>query len=116
MIEVSIKVKIRPGKKKEFLRLLCGFRSSPGLIDQLRKEKGCLRYHLRKDRDQIDEFYLESEWHNYDLLKAHIQSKYFTILSGAINILCQSPELKISEGSKIISEEALKAFSKIAYF
>lgn len=112
MIKVSIKVKIHPGKKKEFMHALMGFRSVQGLIDQLRKEKGCLKYYVRKNRDQIDEFYIESEWHNKEAFELHCQGRCFTILLGAIGILCNSPEVKISNESKILGMEAIEKTRK----
>ena len=106
MIKLSIKVKTRPGKKKEFLRALFGFRSVQGLIDQLRKEKGCLKYYVRKDSDQTDEFYIESEWQNKESFELHCQGRCFTILLGAIGILCKRKEMNISDGKRIIEMNA----------
>ncbi len=83
-----------------------GFRSLQGLIDQLRKENGCLKYYVRKDRDQIDEFYIESEWHNKEAFELHCQGRCFTILLGAIGILCKRKEMNISDGKRIIEMNA----------
>jgi quinol monooxygenase YgiN len=106
MIKLSIKVKTRPGKKKEFLRALLGFRSLQGLIEQLRKENGCLKYQILKDKDQKDEFIIESEWRNKEAFKLHCQGRCFTILLGAIGILCKRKEMNISDGKRIIEMNA----------
>ncbi len=112
MINVSIKVKTRPGKKKEFLQALMGFRSLQGLIDQLGKENGCLKYYVRKDRSQIDEFYIKSEWHNKKAFELHCKGRCFTILLGAIGILCERKEMNISDGKRIIEINAIQKIQK----
>jgi quinol monooxygenase YgiN len=100
MIKLSLNVKTHPGKKKEFLRALLGFRSLQGLIDHLRKEKGCLNYQIIKDKDQIDEFIIESEWNSIEEYEAHLKGKHYSILIGAIHILCISPKVKLTNESK----------------
>lgn len=112
MIKVSIKVKIHPGKKKEFMHALMGFRSVQGLIDQLRKEKGCLKYHLHKDKDQKDRFIIESEWHTLEEFEKHFRSKCYSILLGAIHVLCNSPEVEITNESRILGMEAIEKARK----
>lgn len=108
MLQLSIKVKTLPGKKKEFLRTLLGFRSSPGLIDQLRKEKGCLNYQIIKDKDQKDDFIIESEWNSMEEYEAHFRGKYYSILLGAIHVLCISPEVKLTNDLKISGLEDIE--------
>jgi len=94
MIRQSIQVKIRPGKKKEFLRALLGFRSAKGMIGNLVLDKGCLNYQLIKDKNHTDQFLIESEWKTIEDLELHFSSKNYSLLLGAINILCDSSQVK----------------------
>ena len=94
MIKLSIWVKTRPDKKKEFLRVILGFRSSKGLIEELRNEKGCLKYNIRKNKESRDEFFIEAEWNNQEDFDAHLKGKQIAILLGAIDTLCEEKEVK----------------------
>ena len=109
MIKLSIYVRTRPGKKKEFLHTLHGFRSSPGLIENLKTDKSCIGYHLKKDKDQKDCFHIEAEWRSWEDFEAHIQNKPFAVLLGAIHVLCISRELKVTDGYLTKGVEAIEA-------
>lgn len=96
MINLSIKIRARPDKKKEFLRTFLGFRSYEGLIDELRNEKGCLNYNIRKSKNNRDVFFIEAEWNNQEDFDAHLKGKQIAILLGAIDTLCEEKEVKYS--------------------
>lgn len=96
MINLSIRAKVRPDKKKEFLRVILGFRSTEGLIEHLRNQKGCLNYNIRKSKNNRDEFFIEAEWNNQEDFDAHLRGKQIAILFGAIDTLCEEKEVKFS--------------------
>ena len=112
MVKLTIRVKTRPGKKKEFLISCLGHRSSQGLIDHLRKEKGCLKYNFQKDKDRKDEFIIESEWNSMGEFEAHFKSKYYSFLIGAIHILCEQKTAKIVNGNRIKEIDLIKKIQK----
>ena len=97
MNKLSIKVQTRPGKKKEFLQMLKGFHSSNGLIQNLRHEKVCIQYSIRESVNSTNEFFIESEWKSLEELEAHFKSNCYSVLLGAIHILCNSSEMETSD-------------------
>jgi quinol monooxygenase YgiN len=101
MSRVIIHVKIYPTKECEFTQ------SIESLIKEFRKEKGCLNYHLKRENE--NKYCLESEWQSMDELENHFRSHLFSVLLGAMDVLCKSSEVKIVDGSLTMSMEAIEA-------
>ena len=99
MIKMSISVKPNLNAQKEFEQTLVGMQIEnihiSGLIEKWRNEKGCIRYLLHRENE--NEFYLESEWQSREELEDHIRGNGFTLLMGAINVLCEQPDVKIKD-------------------
>jgi len=78
-----------PGKQKEVLQTL------HSLIEPSEKEKGCLRYQIFRDIDDIHAFYMISEWQTRQHLDLHMRSDRFGILLGTQSLLCEPLNIKI---------------------
>lgn len=47
------------------------------LIENTRKEKGCIEYSLFRDRNNKDNFCFVEKWESVEDLKAHFKSEHF---------------------------------------
>lgn len=111
MIKMSIRVKPNVNAQKEFEQTLVGMKIDDthisGLINKWRNEKGCICYVLHRENESI--FCLESEWQSRRELKDHFRGKGFTLLMGAINVLCKKPEVKINDSKASYGMEFIEA-------
>lgn len=101
MIKMTIDVKAHPHKLKEFLQTL------EGLMVELRKEKGNLSYQYQQDNDDNNMIHIRAEWQSWEKLESHLQGNFFTVLLGAIRVLCEAPEVKIDDGSRMMGMDAI---------
>jgi hypothetical protein len=110
VITLIIEVQTLPGKRLEFLRTLEGYDNLPGLMKKIRDEISCIRCHyLIKQKNK---FNINVEFNKLEEVKELLRSECFTVLQGAINVLCKTPEVKITNASNIAGvagiEETLK--------
>ena len=101
MIKMTIILRPFPSKELEFAQAM------EGLIKELSKEPGCLRY--RFQRENKNKFSLDSDWNTREGLEAHFQSSLFSILLGAFHALCEQPEVKVTDGPKTYGMEMIEA-------
>ncbi|SKB64697.1 Quinol monooxygenase YgiN [Acetoanaerobium noterae] len=47
------------------------------LIEETRKEKGCISYELFRNKDNINEFTFIEQWDSIESLKYHMESHHF---------------------------------------
>lgn len=106
MIKMTIDVKARPHKHKEFLQTL------DSLMAELRKEKGNLSYQYRQDDHDNNTIHIQAEWMSWEKLEHHFQGNFFAVLLGAIRVLCEEPEVKIDNGSMMVGMEAIEKVRK----
>ena len=95
MIKLIINVRTRPHKLTEFLQTL------DDLIPAFKKEEGNLSYQYDQDSKDINDCHIRAEWQSWQDLENHHQGNLFAVLMGAIRILCEKPDIKIVEGSKV---------------
>jgi len=111
MIKMTIRIKPHGNAKKEFEQTLVGIQIDDthisGLIENWRNEKGCINYVLHGENESI--FCLESEWQSREELEDHFRSKGFTLLMGAIDVLCEKPVVKITDGKSSFGMEFIKS-------
>lgn len=111
MIPMIICVKTHSNNQMEFEQTLEEFQSDgtqiTGLIKKWQNENGCLSYQLH--RENVGNYSLESKWQSWDDLNNHFRSKNFTLFLGAINVLCETPEVIITDGKSSFGIEAIKA-------
>ena len=106
MIKITINVKARAHKLKEFLQTL------DGLIVELRKEKGNLSYQYQQNNPDKNAIHIQAEWQGWDTLESHFRGNFFAVLLGAIRVLCEEPDVKIEDGSKMMGMEAIDEVRK----
>jgi quinol monooxygenase YgiN len=107
---MTIRIKPNVNGQKEFEQTLVGMQIDDtqisGLIENWRNEKGCVSCHLYMEEE--DKFCLVSEWQSWEDIENHFQSKGFTLLMGAIDVLCETPEVNITDGKSSLGMEFIK--------
>jgi quinol monooxygenase YgiN len=88
MSTVDVRLRVRPEKRDEFLQTIRSIQS--GLKEETDLTKSC----LYQDMDDIQVFHLIEEWATQDSLERHIRSERFSILMGALKVLCLESEVK----------------------
>jgi len=106
MIKLTIDVKARPHKLKEVLQTL------DSLMAELRKEKGNLSYQYQQDNYDNNIIHIQAEWQSWEKLENHLRGNFFVVLLGAIRVLCEEPEVRIDDGSKMMGMEAIDKVRK----
>jgi len=74
MITITAKSLIKEGKEEDFKILAIK------LVQESRKEKGCLSYNLYKDLKNPNIFTFIEEWKNEEAIKLHNDSIHFTTI------------------------------------
>jgi len=94
VISMSVHVKVIPQKEKEFLQTM----------ESLKREGKSLRglrsIHIFQDVEDQTCFSLIKEWESDEDLKNYLKGENFTILLGAMEVLCESSEIRCSEFSQ----------------
>ena len=82
MVKVTAKCFIQRGSIEEFKK------HSSRLIDETRKEEGCLAYELYQDVNEETVFFFIEGWEDSESLSNHINSKHFKEIFPKIEKLC----------------------------
>jgi quinol monooxygenase YgiN len=72
MITIVAKNTIKQGKTEEFKLL------AESLINESRKEEGCIAYNLYEDSNNCNILTFIEQWENKDAINAHNKSEHFT--------------------------------------
>jgi hypothetical protein len=113
VITLIIEVETLPGKRLEFLRTLEGYDNVPGLMKKIREEISCIRCHyLIKQKNK---FSIKVEFQKLDEVKELLRSECFTVLQGAINVLCKPPDVKVTNATNITGVEGIEGALKKKY-
>ena len=91
---------MRPGKRKELTQTILS------IVEQVRKESGCLRADFYQDVDNEDEFLMVEEWATQQDADDHLRSDIFTVLLGAGCLMHRPPEIVIHPVSRLRKLEA----------
>jgi quinol monooxygenase YgiN len=70
------------------------------LVEETRKEDGCITYNLFQDSEDKGTFTFVEEWTSKEHLDAHMQTEHFTRIVPKIKELCRA-EGKISVLNKV---------------
>jgi quinol monooxygenase YgiN len=62
------------------------------LSGSIKMDKGCQRYDFCQSMEDENRFFLLEEWDTEKNLMACLQSKHYTVLRGAMNLLQEPPE------------------------
>ena len=101
----KLKITVHPDKaKRKELINACQM-----IVDQTRKESGCMDSRLLKGEKDENGIILEQHWKQRHLLDGYFRSDHFTALLGAMKFLAISHEVTIndgspSEGAKIVDQ------------
>ena len=85
----ATRISVKPEKKKELYQTILP------MLDQIRREKGCLTCNFYLDAGNNCESLLLAEWESESDLKEHLHSAHFGLLSAAISVLAK-PETRES--------------------
>ncbi len=103
MVILTISVKAHSSKRIELLSA-CRL-----IIEQTRQEKGCFSCRLSQDVDNENVINIEETWERRSYLDGHFRSDIFSALLGAVQLLGETHEIRINDGSQTEGLEAVQA-------
>ena len=81
MVKVIAKFFVKEDKVEEFLKL------ASVLVEESRKEAGCVRYNLLQDVSNPQTLIMVEEWESAKILKTHMASAHFTSIIPEMSLL-----------------------------
>ena len=103
MSTVTILLRVRPGKRDEFLQALRSIQNN------LKEEADLLKSSFYQDVNDPDIFHLIQEWASQNSMERYIRSDRFSILMGALKVLCSESEVKYQITSDKIGSKVSNA-------
>lgn len=107
MVVATIRVLVPQNKRQEM------FQTLESLTESIRNQPGCLNYHFYVEIGNENSMCVVEEWDSLEDLEAHILSRDFSVLFGALNLL-QGPKnveftlLSRTGGLEVIDEVRTK--------
>jgi quinol monooxygenase YgiN len=91
---VNVFLRVHPEKRDEFLQTMRSLQCS------LKEEAGLTKSSLYQDLSDPNVFNLIEEWAMHDSMERYIRSERFSVLMGALKVLCAESEVRyqISSG------------------
>ena len=102
MEKLEITVRPHKTKRKELLN------ACQMIVEQTRKENGCIDSRLLKGEMDENGIILEQHWKQRHMLDGYFRSGHFTALLGAMKLLAIDYELIINDGTPEKANEAVK--------
>ena len=102
MIVLRFRMVARPDKRREFWKTLSS------LNDKIRRQTGCLKHYSYWDMENRRAFCVEETWQNREAIEQFFKSELFTVLEGAIKVLCEPPEIQLSSVASLTDMNALQ--------
>ena len=81
MVKVIAKFFVKEDKVEEFLKL------AGELVQESRKEEGCINYNLVQDLNNKQILVMLEEWESAGILKTHMASAHFTTIIPKMSLL-----------------------------
>jgi len=81
MVKVIAKFFVKEEKVEEFLKL------ASVLVEESRKEEGCVSYNLLQDVSNSQILIMVEEWESAKILKTHMASAHFTSIIPKMSLL-----------------------------
>ena len=81
MVKVIAKFFVKEDKVEEFLKL------ASVLVEESRKEEGCVSYNLLQDVSNSQILIMVEEWESAKILKTHMDSAHFTSIIPKMSLL-----------------------------
>jgi len=85
---VNVLLRVRPGKREEFLQTL------QSIQNNLKGEADLSKSSLYQDMNDPNVFHLIEDWATQDSMERYIRSERFSVLMGALKVLCSESEVK----------------------
>ena len=89
MIVMTIVVKVRPGKREEFLQAMRSFHNGP------EKQQGLRKSTIYQEPDAQTAFNLIFEWETPEDCARYLDSEKFRALLGDPELLCEKLEIQV---------------------
>lgn len=90
MIRLLVKKYIKPEYKSEYLELV------KKLVEETRKEKGCVEYYLNHNNEDNIAFFIEL-WEDNQALEEHKESKHFKKYVPLLEKMCETEKAKLEK-------------------
>ena len=100
MVILFARIKARPEKRKELSQTL------HSIVEQVRKERGCLRSGFYQNAESEEDFLMVQEWATPKDSDDHVRSDIFTVLLGAGSLMVRPPEIVIHTVNRSTGLEA----------
>lgn len=84
MIHILASFEVKNDKLSDFISL-CN-----ELIEESRKEKGCISYHLQQNTERENHLVFIEEWESNEAIKQHNTSRHFTRIVPLLVEMCES--------------------------
>ena len=84
MIHILASFEVKNDKLSDFITL-CN-----ELIEESRKEKGCISYHLQQNTEKENHLVFIEEWESNEAIKQHNASRHFTRIVPLLVEMCES--------------------------
>jgi quinol monooxygenase YgiN len=102
MIETVIKMTVSNDKRKEVLQTI------KAILGPIRTEQGCLSCNCYVDLEDENILFFEEEWRKRVDLENHLRSDHFSVLNGAMRLLCTEPEIRFNTVASVVGPETIK--------
>ena len=102
MIVLRFRMVARPDKRWELWNTLAS------LNEKIRRQAGCLEHYSYWDIENRRAFCVEEIWQNWEGIEYFFQSELFTVLEGAMTVLCEPPEIHLSSVASLTDMHALQ--------
>lgn len=89
MIKVVAKYRLKPEVREEYLEL------AKELVEETRKEPGCMKYVLYEDIKEPLVLAMIEEWKDEEAIDAHLESEHMKRIIPALRALRESTEMNL---------------------
>jgi quinol monooxygenase YgiN len=103
MLILTVKMDVRPEKRDELFQTLFA------LMQQTRKERGCLNCHAYLSIEDENHINLVEAWESQEDLDYYLRSDRFSVLIGTRSLLNKPPEIKIIAAYHTAGMEVIEA-------
>ena len=110
MITMTVVVKVRPEKQKEFLQAM------HSLDGDREKHEGLRKSTLYQEADDQTGFSLTYEWETQEDCERYLGAEKFRVLLGALEVLSEKSEIRYGHISEKFSDLACGTFEWVSDF
>ena len=108
MVTMTVIVKVKPEKRKEFLQALRSLN-----VDQ-KEQEGLKKFTLYQKIDDHTGFSLTHEWETQEDCDRYLVAEKFRVLLGALKVLCEKSEIRCGNISEKLPDLARGTLERVA--